>query len=757
MSTPDGLATALYVAAHHGWAPLPLVPWTKEPVNKGLFDNPPRTESEIRAAWDRAQRTIDRLPQHAHLRGLPPNIGILLGASKLLLLDADTPGEVNAWKRACGEHFFDPGTPTVRSPGTRGTDGGMKHIDGGHWYFEQPDDLVIPTKIVVHVKPQDSTESAILFGGRHLVVIPPSVRDTGAYDYAGGLFRPLPPFLRSEVDSYLTRFSRPHAGYSGSSDDPFGTSEYRSHERELDWDDNTDWLDVLPEGWTETAEDQDGHVVYARPGASSSRSAVAHPPGCRHFPNPNSPPPITFFSSASGDFLDKLQEGRGRSGVTSATKLRLYALQHFHGDMDKARESLGIPSPRRMSEAEARRIPAPAPLSDLHDAQPVVVVSAVPVDSTPVSPDVIDAASEPVPVGPDNPFAALRAQVEQEAEARSAAADNAASPASPTVGGSPARPPVPEQKGVVRLNTEQLAQLIREGNPKGFLDTIPELAKDRGDETTEALVRALRSPQNSPRPEAAKLPLDPPVTSNGSAPQSVFGDTDSSDEAQAEMSPPESETTETTETTETAETAETAETSETSEAPEPENIETSAEPEPTPAIPPKKATRTRKKPVVPEDGGDAPAKPRRAPRKKAEPEPEPEDTRVPVTDPPPAWNPVPIYDVILDVLSRHAKPLTAADQELVEAVENRETSFATRAKVVRASHVTTSEVAAELGIDVGRTHAVLRGLIPVLRERFGIILRERLLNEDPFQFGARNQKPEDVAWAVWTTTPTDPA
>jgi hypothetical protein len=375
MSTPDGLATALYVAAVHGWAPLPLVPWAKEPVNKGLFDNPPRTDAEIRAAWSKAQRTIDRLPQHAHLRGLPPNIGILLGASGILLLDADTPGEVAAWKQVCAENGYDPGPPTVRSPGTRGVDGGMKHVDGGHWYFEQPDDLVIPAKIVVHVKPQDSTECAILFGGRHLVVIPPSVRDTGAYDFAGGTVRPLPPFLRSEVDSYLSRFSRPHAGYSGSSDDPFGVSGvYEAHEREWFWDDNTDWLDVLPEGWTETGEQQDGHVVYARPDGSSTRSAVAHPEGCRHFPNPLSPPPMTFFSSASGDFLDKLQEDRGRSGVTSATKLRLFALQHFHGDMDKARESLGIPKARKLSSGEARALratsPAAVPVTDLAATEP---------------------------------------------------------------------------------------------------------------------------------------------------------------------------------------------------------------------------------------------------------------------------------------------------------------------------------------------------------------------------------------------------
>jgi hypothetical protein len=340
VSTLAGLTAALDVAARLGWAPLPLVPFQKTPAFAGLFDAPPRTESEIRAAWQRATRG-----------STPPNVGILLGASRILLLDADTPSEVAAWKALCAENAFDPGPPTAQTPGTRGADGSMKHVDGGHWYFLQPDDLAIPRgKIQVPVGPDGSPDAAVLYGGRHLAVIPPSIRDTGAYVPVSGHVHPLPPFLRRRVEDHL----RPSGVGSAGVDSPFGTSEYRASEKEWQFHDDNDWVDLLPEGWVETAEERDGHIVYGRPGGSSSRSAVAHPEGCSHFPNAYTPPPMTFFSSESGDFIDQLWEDRGHGGIASATKLRLFALRRFHGDMEKARAYLRIPNPRKLTPTEER-------------------------------------------------------------------------------------------------------------------------------------------------------------------------------------------------------------------------------------------------------------------------------------------------------------------------------------------------------------------------------------------------------------------
>lgn len=370
MTAERGLATALHVAANCGWAPLPLVPLQKAPVNQGLFDSPPRTADEIHAAWSKAQWTIDtHRPDH---RGMPPGVGILLGASDMWLLDADTPAEVAAWKAVCEENGFDPGPPTVLTPGARGADGAMKHIDGGHWYFTQPADFVLPAgKIKVDIGLATSDHHAVLYGGRHIAVIPPTQRETGEYIPGGGVIQPAPEFLRRMV---VAGTNTTPESWRTSEESPFGTSEYHASEAEWEWDDATDWLDVLPEGWEVSGEDRDGHVVYARPGGSSSRSAHAHPSSCSHFPNANTPPPMTFFSAESGEFLNALQLDRGRGGTTVG-KLKLYALLHFDGDVAAAREALGIAAPTRVETSE--------PPLDAHPERPTIRLEDVPVDQLP--------------------------------------------------------------------------------------------------------------------------------------------------------------------------------------------------------------------------------------------------------------------------------------------------------------------------------------------------------------------------------------
>ena len=373
MTAERGLDMALHVAASCGWAPIPLVPFSKAPANKGLFDNPPRTPDEIHAAWSKAQRTIrvdDRVPDNR--RGCPPGIGIPLGASGIWLLDADTPEEVAAWQAVCAANGFDPGPPTVLTPGARGADGAMKHIDGGHWYFTQPEDFELPAgKIKAKIGEDGSPAHAVLYGGRHIAVIPPTTRETGTYVSGGGAIQPAPEFLQRLVEASI--HTTP-ATCSARADDPFGTSEYHASEAEWEWDDNTDWLDILPEGWEVSGEDRDGHVVYARPGGSSSRSAHAHPSGCSHFPNANTPPPMTFFSAESGDFLDALQLDRGHGGTT-VSKIRLYALLYFDGDVAAAREALGIVAPT-LVEVSA---PPLASISDL----PTVRLGEIPIDELP--------------------------------------------------------------------------------------------------------------------------------------------------------------------------------------------------------------------------------------------------------------------------------------------------------------------------------------------------------------------------------------
>lgn len=750
MSTEKGLNTALRVAADHGWAPLPLLPFTKIPVNKGLFDKPPHTPEEINAAWEKAIRTIRRDARISpEFHTSPPNIGVLLGASKLFMVDADTPNEVAAWKALCDQHGFDPGEPMVRSPGTRGTDGAMKHIDGGHWYFTQPDDLAITSgKINIKIGVETNGEKATVYGGRHLGVIPPSVRDTGAYEYTSSGVQQLPPFMYDQISLYLFGLAKKSTGSVSGSDPLFGTSEYRASESEWAWEDRTSWLDVLPEGWVETHEERDGHVVYAHPGASSSRSSVAHPTGCEHFPNGNAPSPMTFFSIGAGTFLDELSDSESSSSQISATKLRLFALKNFDGDMGQARSHLGITSSRP-------EVPT-TPVS----ASPVLPAAAVSDSPEPPIAEVVaeTPSMEPVQSAPptepeeNNPFAVLAFQP---ANPHPASGNPTENPDSAAV-----MPPPPVTSAVRVLVTADMERIrkqsfvstyVAEPLPRGLMDDSEVLSKELAQGVLLSMTGKKRS-RIIPQDEAAELaPINVPPDSDSSNPvvetpaaepvvetpvEEPVVETPVETPAEeilaaepvvetpAEDVPIAEPVTETPVETPVAETPDVESTPENSVEETPgSDAEVVLPP------PPKKATRSRKKPV----------------------EPEPEDVRELVTEPPPPWNPVPIYETVLSILKATARDLIPDELAQLSRVEAGASSFAHRKLVMGSGthHLLTTDVSAALGISSSRTRSILRAMLPGLEDQHGLIIRERLIKEDPFQFGSRSPHPDDVAWAVF--------
>jgi hypothetical protein len=316
-----------------------------------MFDNPPQDEAAIQAAWSEAQRRNNTSKKHPEWNGMPPNVGVLLGASGLLQLDADTPDEVAAWQAICAEYGFDPGPPTVRSPGSRGVDGEMKHRDGGHWLYQQGDVKFSSTVLALPVGSGPSGGSAVLYGGRRLTVIPPSVRDTGEYTDGGGLIgQPLPAFLAAMIAEADAKAPTPRGA-----DSPFGVSgEYIATEQEWAWSEAVDWLDLLPDGWVLTHEERDGHQVYVHPSASSDRSAVAHVSGCSHFRNAKAPAPLTIHTTNPGDYLEVVVSIKCPASVS---KLRMYALKHYQGDTRQARIALGFPSPSSTSMETAEAHP----------------------------------------------------------------------------------------------------------------------------------------------------------------------------------------------------------------------------------------------------------------------------------------------------------------------------------------------------------------------------------------------------------------
>lgn len=133
------------------------------------------------------------------------NFGLHLGPSGLIVVDADRPAEVDAFRTWYAANAADgdvdqvPGA-TVLTPGTLNRDGSYDHHDGGHWYFVVPElvDLAGPNTPAGRTIAVDPVEVERVTGRRYTgegverttfavktgnsyVVIPPSVRDAGPY------------------------------------------------------------------------------------------------------------------------------------------------------------------------------------------------------------------------------------------------------------------------------------------------------------------------------------------------------------------------------------------------------------------------------------------------------------------------------------------------------------------------------------------------------------------------------------------------
>ena len=133
------------------------------------------------------------------------NFGLHLGSSNLIVVDADRPSEVDAFvtwyaNNCAGGDVSEVPAATVLTPGTTNADGSFDHRDGGHWYFTVPDivDLShpdVPAGRTIYVDPEqvaaatghtysgrdtEKTQFTVKTGNSY-VLIPPSVRPSGAY------------------------------------------------------------------------------------------------------------------------------------------------------------------------------------------------------------------------------------------------------------------------------------------------------------------------------------------------------------------------------------------------------------------------------------------------------------------------------------------------------------------------------------------------------------------------------------------------
>lgn len=284
-----------------------------------------------------ADKVFKRLvAKHADL-----NIGLEVGASRLLVVDADTEAEVASFTELWAQMEEVPelahAAPTVRSPGVlrENVEGEevWTHKGGGHFWFLLPEGVNFaetptsaPLKIGAH-----GVKASLMFRNQ-LVLVPPSVRDEGPYVMASDI-QPAPEWLVDELHAHIARHAlraehQREAALSGDGDDRINT-----------WTVNTSWDDILtPYGWTTSGRtDRCGCEIWTRPGDwSSPKSATAHEPGCGQF-------------DVTGAFLhlwtdSPPEELAGRKDWSKLQVVAAYSHGGHHGD---AMRALGL-----LSEAD---------------------------------------------------------------------------------------------------------------------------------------------------------------------------------------------------------------------------------------------------------------------------------------------------------------------------------------------------------------------------------------------------------------------
>jgi AAA domain/Bifunctional DNA primase/polymerase, N-terminal len=293
-------------AARSGYAVVPVKPGTKQPMCT-LTDRA-RTSADRHAAHEARERGARHWEQITHpcgrvhaitdpvvaarvfkrLVGTYPelNIGIEIGASRCVVVDADTAAEASSftrlWAAREGMAELVDAAPTVRSPGVMRTeaDGSTVwvHKDGGHFWFTLPEHVDLSgagTSTALKIGADESAKASLMFRDQ-LVLVPPSTRAEGAYVMASDI-QPCPAWMVDElllhVAGHALRAERHRGACAGG-----GPIEA--------WAAATAWDTILgTRGWTTSGRiDGCGCEIWTRPGDwSSPKSATAHEPGCLRF------------------------------------------------------------------------------------------------------------------------------------------------------------------------------------------------------------------------------------------------------------------------------------------------------------------------------------------------------------------------------------------------------------------------------------------------------------------------------------------
>lgn len=272
-----------------------------------------------------ATRILTRLARRGRF-----NLGIEPRASRVVVVDLDTAGQVADFALRCGQAR--PAL-TVRSPGKKGPDGEWVHSHGGHIYFDVPDDTVMPKEMGAYADPSGWK----VMWGECQVLVPPSVRDEGPYVLVGST-HPLPEWLHTLIttESMATGERREESARrrAASNGQPCRKDEVS---RELSW---TTML--TEDGWVETGLVKNcGCPQWTAPGDHASpESATAHEPGCAVYVCDRGHGPLHVWTDTPSPAVAAAIAHFGRHTLT---KLEVLTFTRGGGDMHRTLNELEVP------------------------------------------------------------------------------------------------------------------------------------------------------------------------------------------------------------------------------------------------------------------------------------------------------------------------------------------------------------------------------------------------------------------------------
>ncbi|MCH9730621.1 MAG: AAA family ATPase [Actinomycetia bacterium] len=343
----------MHALAEHGCSVLLIWPDSKLPADMRSVQKRTRDDKLAREAakaagrlnWEKvkspsglALATTDTAILDAYLDAYIKNLGddvavnlaVELGQSRLVVVDADTAAQVEAFRRDADTAGDPVDTATVSTPGAQNSTGDWLHSDGGHWYFAVPEGVELPESPgALSLGAEDSRYSVLWH--RRYVLIPPSRRPEGSYTVTGDV-RELPDWLCERITSSAQlRADR--------------AQRHRDRDRAGDdavakWGETVTWAEILePIGWTPTGKvDLCGCETWTAPGDHASpKSATGHEPGtCGEWDTPDAP--LYIWTDHDCHPFDTVIAQYG----PTVTRLRAVAAIHYDNDIGAAMTALDL-------------------------------------------------------------------------------------------------------------------------------------------------------------------------------------------------------------------------------------------------------------------------------------------------------------------------------------------------------------------------------------------------------------------------------